>query len=83
MFAVIMLAVLNRDDTVVVFFWQDLTVMDWLNGRVIVILVNFTVDGGGHFFVLLLLNVLVDHSWCNFLVNSGIMLARLGTRITS
>ena len=43
----------------------------------IVILVNFTVDGGCGLLMMSLGNCLIDDSWSDFLVDSGVMVTRL------
>lgn len=45
--AVFDVAVLDAGHLVGVFFWKDLTVLDWLHGGMVVVLVDFSVDGCG------------------------------------
>ena len=74
-------AVLNRDDVGVVLCGKDLTVEHGLLSGVVVVLVNLLVDGGGVLLVLLPLDSLVLNSRCDLLVDSGVVLSRLGHEV--
>lgn len=76
--AVLEAAVLDRDDVVVVLLWQGLTVVHRLLRGVVVVLVDLLVDGGLKLLLLAALNGLVLDCWCDFLVDSGVVVARLG-----
>lgn len=79
--AVLVAAVLNRDDVGVVLGRKNLLVDDRLLGGVVVILVNLLVDGGDVLLVLLLLDSLVLDGRSNLLMNSGVVVARLGHEV--
>lgn len=76
--AVLEMTLLGTHHLVGVLFRQDLAVLHGLNGGMIVVLVDFTIDDGLSFFMTLLDDVLIDHCRGNFLVDSGIMLTSLG-----
>ena len=76
--AVVDVAGLNTRHLVNMLLWEDLLVLDWLNGGVVVVLVYLTVNGSGGLLVLSTGDVLVGHSWVDSLVNGGVMLAILG-----
>lgn len=91
--AVLELAVLNTGHVVRVLFWENLTVMDRLDGGVMVVLVNLTVDRLGDILVTGVVDMLfLDgrvHSLQpvrrdqqggegTYLVDGGIMLSILG-----
>ena len=71
-------AVLDGDDVVVVSLLQGLAVIDWLDGGVIVVLVDFLVDGRLDVLMLGLGDGLSGDRRNDLLVNGGIMMARLG-----
>ena len=50
--AVLDVAVLDAGEVVRVLFWKNLTVLDWLHGGVVVVLVDFAIDGCLSIFVL-------------------------------
>ena len=79
--AVLVAAVLNRNDVGVVLGRKNLLVDDRLLGGVVVILVHLLVDGGDVLLVLLPLNSLVLDGRGNLLVNSGVVVARLGHEV--
>ena len=72
--AVLVLAVLDRNNIVRVLFWQDFTILHRLHGRVVMILMHFTVDGRGGLFVSVPLYLLVYYSRGNFLMNGCVMM---------
>lgn len=76
--SVMMLTLLDRDDAMMVFFRQNLTILDWLDCGVIMILMDFSVDGCGHFFVLLLLDVFMGDGRGDLFMNGCVMLSRVG-----
>lgn len=76
--AVLEVTLLSTHHLVGVLLWQDLAVLHRLNGGMVVVLMNLTIDDSLSLFVTLLDDVLNDHSWGNFLVDSGIMLTSLG-----
>jgi hypothetical protein len=75
---VLVTAVLDGDDVSVVLLREYLLVDHRLLSGVVVILVNLLVDSGYVLLVLLLLNCLVLHSRVDLLVDSGVVLTRLG-----
>ena len=79
--AVLVAAVLNGDDVGVVLGRKNLLVDDRLLGGVVVVLVNLLVDGGDVLLVLLPLDSLVLDGRGDLLVNSGIVVARLGHEV--
>ena len=79
--AVVKLAVLNSTELSSVLLWQDLTVVDGLDSAVVVVLVNLLVDGGDVLLVLLPLDSLVLDGRGDLLVNSGVVVARLGHEV--
>ena len=79
--AMLVAAVLNRDDVGVVLGRKNLLVDDRLLGGVVVILVNLLVDGRDVLLVLLLLDSLMLDSRGNLLMNSGVVVARLGHEV--
>jgi hypothetical protein len=79
--AVLVAAVLDGDDVVVVLLGEDLTVEHGLLGGVVVVLVNLLVDGGDVLLVLLPLDGLVLDSRGDLLVNGGVVLTRLGHEV--
>ena len=79
--AVLVAAVLDGDDVVVVLLGEDLLVEHRLLGGVVVVLVNLLVDGGDVLLVLLPLDSLVLDGRGDFLVNSGVVVARLGHEV--
>lgn len=71
--AVVDVAGLNTSHLVNMLLWEDLLVLDWLNGGVVVVLVYLTVNGSGGLLVLSTGDVLVGHSWVDSLVNGGVL----------
>lgn len=79
--AMLVAAVLDWDNVGVVLLGKDLAVRHRLLGGVVVVLVNLLVDGGGVLLMLLPLDALVLHSRGNLLVNSGVVVTRLGHEV--
>ena len=79
--AVLVAAVLDGDDVVVVLLGEDLTVEHGLLSGVVVVLVNLLVDGGDVLLVLLPLDGLVLDGRGDLLVNSSVVLTRLGHEV--
>ena len=75
--AMLMVTLLDGDDVVMMFLGEDFTVKDGLNGGVIMVLMDFTVDGGRGLFVTLLDDVLVHDGGSDLLVNGGVMMTGL------
>lgn len=71
------LTMFDGKDVVLVLLREDLTVLHWLHGGMIVVLVDFTIDGGGGLLVTGFDDSLVDDSGCHFLVNGGVMVTSL------
>jgi hypothetical protein len=79
--AVLVAAVLDGDDVVVVLLGEDLTVEHGLLGGVVVVLVNLLVNSGDVLLVLLPLDGLVLDGGGDLLVNGGVVLTRLGHEV--
>ena len=79
--AVLVAAVLNGDDIGVVLGRKNLLVDNRLLGGVVVVLVDLLVDGGDVLLVLLPLDGLVLDGRGDLLVNSGVVVARLGHEV--
>ena len=75
--AMLMMAFLDGDDVVMMFLGKDFAVMDRLNGGVVMVLMDLTIDGSSSLLVTLLNDVLVDDSGSNLLVDSGVMVTSL------
>ena len=78
---VLVAAVLDGDDVVVVVLRKDLPVEHGLLSGVVVVLVNLLVDGGDVLLVLLLLDSLVLDGRGDLFVNSGVVVTRLGHEV--
>lgn len=78
---VLVAAVLNGNDVVVVLLGEDLLVEHGLLSGVVVVLVNLLVDGGDVLLVLLPLDGLVLDGRGDLLVNGGVVLTRLGHEV--
>lgn len=70
-------AVLDTDDVVVVLLWEDLAVLDGLHGRVVMVLMDLTVDGSRYIFLSCGVDGLMLDGRCDVLVYRGVMLPRL------
>lgn len=79
--AVLVAAVLDRNDIGVVLLRKDLLVDYRLLSGVVVVLVNLLVDGGDVLLVLLLLDGLVLDGRSDLLVDGGVVLTRLGHEV--
>ena len=79
--AMLEVAVLNTDQVVVVLLWENLSVLDWLDGSVVVVLVNLLVDGSGDVVVVGAGDSLVLDCWCNLLVDGGVVVTSLGHKV--
>jgi len=79
--AVVDLAVLSANQVVRVLLRKNLTVLDGLDGGVVVILVNLAVDDLLGFLVLGAGDVLILNSWVHCLVDSGFVLSILGEEV--
>ncbi len=75
---VLEVTLLGTHHLVRVLLWQDFAILHRLNGGVVVVLVNLTIDNSLSLFMTLLDDVLVDHGRGNFLMNSGIMMTSFG-----
>lgn len=71
--AVVKLAVLNSTELSSVLLWENLTVLDGLDSAVVVVLVNFLVDGSVDLLVYVRLDDLVLDSGSNCLVDGGVV----------
>jgi hypothetical protein len=78
---VVKLAVLNSTELSSVLLGEDLTVVDGLNCAVVVVLVNLLIDSSLDLLVNMRLDNLVLNSRSNCLVNSGVVVARLGHEV--
>jgi len=79
--AVLVAAVLDGDDVGVVLSRKNLLIEDGLLGGVVVVLVDLLVDGGDVLLVLLPLDSLVLDSRSDLLVDSGVVVTRLGHEV--
>lgn len=79
--AVLVAAVLNGDDVGVVLGGKNLLVEDGLLGGVVVVLVDLLIDGGHVLLVLLLLDSFVLDGRSDLLVDSGVVMTRLGHEV--
>jgi len=75
MVAVVELAVLNSADLGLVCLWEYLTVLNWLDSAVVVILVNLLVNGGVDLLMPVRLNSLLCDGWGYCLVDSSVVMA--------
>ena len=70
-------AVLNGHHLVLVLFRENLTVLDGLDGGVVVILVDLTVNGGLSLFMLVFMNAFLLDRRIDLLVDGGVMFSGL------
>ena len=75
---VVELAVLHRNQGVVVLLGQKLLIMDGLDGGVVVVLVHLTVERGRAVLVVCLGDGLVGHGRSDALVHGGVVVAGAG-----
>lgn len=75
--AVVKLAVLYSTELSSVRLGKDFTIMNRLHCAVVVILMYLLVNSSVDLFVLVRLDGLVSYSWCNGLMDSGVMVTRL------
>jgi len=81
--AMVKLAVLDTAKLSTVLFWENFTVLNRLDGAVVVILVNFLVDGSVDLFVLVRFYDLLLHSRCYSLVDGGVVVTGLAHEIAN
>lgn len=74
-------ALFGGNDVVLVLFWQDLTIVDRLDGGVVMVLVNLLVNSSGDVLVLGALDVLVGHGGSDTLVYGGVMMTSLSHEV--
>lgn len=79
--AMLEVAVLDTDQVVVVLLWESLGVLNWLDGGVVVVLVNLLVDSGGDVVMVGACDSLVLDCWSNLLVDGGVVLTGLGHEV--
>lgn len=75
--AMLMVTFLDGDDVVMMFLGKDFTVLDRLNGGVVMVLVDLTIDGSRGLLVTLLNDGLVHDGGSNLLVNGGVVVTSL------
>jgi hypothetical protein len=80
--AVVKFAVLNSAKLSSVLFREDLTILDGLNGTVVVVLVYLLVDRGLNLLMRVRLNDLVLDSRSNSLVDGCVVVSRLGHEVS-
>lgn len=80
---VLILTFFDWNLTMMMLLWQSLGVRYWLLCCVVVVLVDFTVNGWKYSFMFLLRDGLVVYGWCRSLVDCGIVLAVLGPNAVS
>ena len=73
-----MLTALHGKNVVLVALRKYFTVFDGLNGGMVVILMDLTVNGGGSFFVTVLGDSLVGYRGSHLFVNGGVMVSSFG-----
>ncbi len=71
------LTMLHRNNVVMMLLRKDLTVLYWLHGGVIMVLVDFTINGGCGLLMASLGDSLVDDSGSDFFVDSGVVVTSL------
>jgi len=77
------LAVLNGDGAVLMSLRQNLTILDGLDWGVVVVLVNFTINGTRHLLVQGFVDDLLGDGRCNGLVDGGVMATSFAPGITN
>jgi hypothetical protein len=75
MVAMVELSMIDSADVVVMLLGKNLLVMDWLNGVMVMILMNFPIDSRVYFLMLGRLDSLMLHGRIYCLVHGGIMFA--------
>lgn len=65
--------VLDACHLVGVLLWKNLSILNWLNGGVVMILVNLSVNRGGDLLLADGLNLLMLDGWCLSLIDNGFM----------
>ncbi len=75
MVSMVKFAMIDGLDIVLVLLWKDFPVVDGLYSVMVVILVDFFIDGRINFFPLGGIDCLMLHTWCDFIMDCGIMLA--------
>jgi len=78
---VVKLTVLDGTQLGSVCLGEHCAVLHGLDGAVVVVLVDFLVDGGHDLLVSVRLHGLVDNSWGNSLMDSGVMVAGAGSEV--
>lgn len=68
---------LNSGHSVRVLFGENLPVLDWLDGSVVMVLVHLAVNCGLSLFVTLLDDLLIHHGGSDFLVDCSVMVTSL------
>jgi len=81
--AMLDVAVLDAAHLVAVLFGEDLAVLDGLDGGVVVVLMDFTVDGSRHILLSGGGDIFVLNGRINSLVNSSVMLSIPGKEVTN
>ncbi len=74
---VLNLACLNSGHSVGVLFGENLAVLHWLYGGVVMVLVHFTINSGLSLLMALLDNLLVDNGGSDLFVDGGVMVTSL------
>lgn len=74
-------SVLYGSEFGVMLLGKNLSVLDGLNGAVIVVLVDLSVDSCRDILVLMWLDCLVLDMWCNCLMDCGVMVSGLGHEV--
>ena len=64
--AMVDLLLLDSSEVVGMLLWKNLLILDWLDGSVMVILVDLTINGSGGLLMSGLANVLVGNSWVDY-----------------
>ena len=72
--AMLVLAMFYGDETVLMLLWQDFTILNWLNGSMVMVLMNLSINSGGDLLMLLFLDVLLNNRRSYFLMDSSVMM---------
>lgn len=81
MVTVVEFSVLNSAKLCSMLLGENLAVLHWLDSAVVVILVNFLVDGSVDLFMYVRLDNLLLYGWGDGLVHSGVMVTRLAHEV--
>ena len=75
--SVVVFAVLNTGHTMLVLLWQNFAILHWLDGGVVMVLVDLAVNCGLSFLMALLDNVFLDDGGSDLFMHCGVMVTSL------